>query len=245
MTSMEALHASLLRPAVIHILRASGFHSTRPSVIDTLTDLAARYLLIVASRTAEHAQDRTIASIIDIPPQQESETEVSSEELYPTVTDVRLGLTDAAFFTPTMTASEEAWAETMRKPLSAYPAGARDKERRRRDAEDTRDIREFVDWAVGPAAREIRRIAGLLHEDITGSAIAPATAPTQPHVEKEDYLAALKKKNHTGKNDGLRYAGTLLGDNVNDSRVMRIEGGPPNFGEWMQGLKRKREDTAI
>ncbi|KAM5451178.1 hypothetical protein MaudCBS49596_003883 [Microsporum audouinii] len=49
------LHISLLRPPVIQILRAAGFHSTRPAVVDTLTDMASRYLLLLASSTAQHA----------------------------------------------------------------------------------------------------------------------------------------------------------------------------------------------
>jgi len=55
MTTPQALHHSLLRPCVLHILRAAGYHSTRPSVLDTLTDLAARYMLLLASSAAAHA----------------------------------------------------------------------------------------------------------------------------------------------------------------------------------------------
>ncbi|KAF3481836.1 bromodomain associated protein [Arthroderma uncinatum] len=53
--STPDLHISLLRPPVIQILRAAGFHSTRPAVVDTLTDMASRYLLLLASATAQHA----------------------------------------------------------------------------------------------------------------------------------------------------------------------------------------------
>lgn len=49
------LHSALLRPPIIQILRAQGFHSTRPSVLETLSDLTARYLMILASSTATHA----------------------------------------------------------------------------------------------------------------------------------------------------------------------------------------------
>lgn len=49
------LHITLLRPPIIQILRAAGFHSTRPAVLDTLTDIASRYLLLLASSTAQHA----------------------------------------------------------------------------------------------------------------------------------------------------------------------------------------------
>jgi len=55
MTTPQSLHHSLLRPCILHILRAAGYHSTRPSVLDTLTDLAARYMLLLAQTTASHA----------------------------------------------------------------------------------------------------------------------------------------------------------------------------------------------
>lgn len=55
MTTPHALHHALLRPCILHILRAAGYHSTRPSVLDTLTDLAARYIVLLAQTAADHA----------------------------------------------------------------------------------------------------------------------------------------------------------------------------------------------
>lgn len=55
MTTPPELHHSLLRPCILHILRAAGYHATRPSVLDSLTDLAARYLLLLAQTTAARA----------------------------------------------------------------------------------------------------------------------------------------------------------------------------------------------
>ncbi|CAG8047186.1 unnamed protein product [Penicillium nalgiovense] len=49
------LHNALLRPPIIQILRAQGFHSTRPSVLESIQDLTGRYLIILASAAAEHA----------------------------------------------------------------------------------------------------------------------------------------------------------------------------------------------
>ena len=49
------LHVSLLRPPVLQILRAAGFQSARSAAFDALVDLAARYLLLLATRTAAHA----------------------------------------------------------------------------------------------------------------------------------------------------------------------------------------------
>lgn len=55
MATPQALHHALLRPCILHILRAAGYHSTRSSVLDTVTDLAARYMYILAQSTAAHA----------------------------------------------------------------------------------------------------------------------------------------------------------------------------------------------
>ncbi|EGE00097.1 bromodomain associated protein [Trichophyton tonsurans CBS 112818] len=83
------LHISLLRPPVIQILRAAGFHSTRPAVVDTLTDLAGRYLLFLASSTAQHA--------------------INSHAVCPTPTldDILMALQDVGALRPQMSRLEE------------------------------------------------------------------------------------------------------------------------------------------
>ena len=53
--SPNDLHISLLRPPVLHILRAAGFQSARPAAVDSLVDLAARYLDLLANKTAAYA----------------------------------------------------------------------------------------------------------------------------------------------------------------------------------------------
>ena len=50
--STHHLQHALLRPPVLHILRAAGFHSTRPAVLDSLTELAGRYMEILARAVA-------------------------------------------------------------------------------------------------------------------------------------------------------------------------------------------------
>lgn len=55
MTGPSALFQALLRPAILQILRASGYHSTKGAVLDALTDLAARYLSALCEATAGHA----------------------------------------------------------------------------------------------------------------------------------------------------------------------------------------------
>ena len=238
MSAQNKFHSHLLRPAIIHILRAQGFHSTRPSVLDTITDLAARYLSLLAQRTAYFVYDRTTTSSN---PPDPSDTSASNPDhpttsplqtidaSIPTIPDIRLALSSAAVFNATTTASEEVWAELLRKPLSALPAGAQDKERRRRDEEDTLDVQDFLDWITGAANAEIMRIAGLQDENgvvaaSAGAAVSAATGGAaaaggaagkavgveELEERKDDYLALLRKKrSKTG--EGSRFAGTALG----------------------------------
>jgi transcription initiation factor TFIID subunit 3 len=55
----------------------------------------------------------------------------------------------------------------LREPLDEVPErnGLRQKEIQRRDAEDTHEIQEFIDWFSGPVYVEIKRIAGLSVDD--------------------------------------------------------------------------------
>ena len=86
--SSHALYSSLLRPPVLHILRAAGFHATRPAVLDTLVDLAARYLALLATTTASH-------------------TILNHNDSTPTIVDVRMALQDVGALTPQISIMEE------------------------------------------------------------------------------------------------------------------------------------------
>ncbi|KAI5283058.1 hypothetical protein KEM54_002456, partial [Ascosphaera aggregata] len=84
-----SLYHTLLRPPIIQILRAAGFHAARPTVVDTLTDLAARYLLLLASSTAAH---------IDLS---------HPETPRPTLPDILYSLREAGAFRPQLSECEE------------------------------------------------------------------------------------------------------------------------------------------
>ncbi|KAJ5091133.1 hypothetical protein NUU61_006003 [Penicillium alfredii] len=86
------LHGALLRPPIIQILRAHGFHSTRPSVLESLSDLTARYLMILASSTAAHAANS------------------HAEDPSPVLEDVYQALQDAGAIRPQLREWEEEWA---------------------------------------------------------------------------------------------------------------------------------------
>lgn len=93
MPSTQAIFHALLRPAIIQILRATGFHSAKPTVIDSLTDLAGRYLEILCQETARHAADNALEPSFD------GTTE-------PSIVDVRLALEEVGAFLP-----ERDWEE--------------------------------------------------------------------------------------------------------------------------------------
>ncbi|OAP63966.1 hypothetical protein AYL99_03193 [Fonsecaea erecta] len=129
MTSAD-LHTALLRPAVLQILRAAGFSSARPVVIDTVTDLAARYLLLLASSTAQNAFN-------------------THNTFVPTVQDVRLALAQAGALVPQMNTVEESLKGDVEIVEGVWVP-----------FEDLRGVEAFVNWAHGPINKEIRRIAG-------------------------------------------------------------------------------------
>lgn len=86
--SATELHAALLRPAVLQILKTVGYSAASSSVVDTLTDLAARYLLLLASQTAEIASS-------------------SHDSILATVQDVRIAMDKAGALRPQMSITEE------------------------------------------------------------------------------------------------------------------------------------------
>jgi transcription initiation factor TFIID subunit 3 len=73
-------------------LRAAGFGYARPAVIDTVTDLAAKYLMLLASSTAQNAFNTHTTFV-------------------PTIQDVRLALSQAGALAPQMSTVEESLRE--------------------------------------------------------------------------------------------------------------------------------------
>ncbi|TLD27017.1 hypothetical protein PspLS_04471 [Pyricularia sp. CBS 133598] len=66
MTPPATLFHALLRPSVLQILRATGYHCTRPAVLDSLTDLAANYLLALCRAAAQHTTDDVAPGLAEI-----------------------------------------------------------------------------------------------------------------------------------------------------------------------------------
>ena len=209
-STTSGFHHALLRPVIIHVLRAAGFHSARPSVVDTLADIAARYLILLASTTADYAQ-------------------LNHWTVEPDATDVRMALHDCGVLIPSLTGTEEAWKEALRKPIEQFTErnGVRQRMQQERDEEDTADVRAFIDWVTGKQNAEIRRIAGLLPD-------GDRPAGSEPE-ERVDFLKALMKK-HSKTGEESRFQGTWLGIPAED-RPVKIEGGPvETVKEWNEKI---------
>ncbi|SPO00845.1 related to TAF(II) complex (TBP-associated protein complex) component [Cephalotrichum gorgonifer] len=88
MASPPAFYHALLRPTVLQILRATGYYACKPAVLDTLTEIAARYLILLAEKTAAHAVSNDTAES-------------------PTIVDVRMALQDVAAVLPERSLGEQ------------------------------------------------------------------------------------------------------------------------------------------
>jgi transcription initiation factor TFIID subunit 3 len=129
MATSHAIHHQLLRPSVLHILRAAGYHSTKPSVLDALTDIAARHLTLLATSTVRHS----------------STNHPDSLELL--VEDMRMAMQDCGVLNPERVLEDQAWGTS--------------------EAEDTRGVDAFIEWARGRENKEIMRVATDGEEGVT------------------------------------------------------------------------------
>lgn len=272
----HSLHRALLRPMVLHTLRAAGFHSTKPSVLDTLVNITERYLLLLASTTAKHALN-------------------SHNDAEPTIGDVRMALRECGVLVPFESSGEEGWRETLRRPgvilgeeakevverrdgaaksgLAAAEDAARarrEAEGRKRDADDLRDVRSFARWVDGEQYAEIKRIAGLSGDSVTGPAAGAATGAAAAvstngsgtqltavglgggKVPAEDFLEKMKKRHFkavtsAAGGEDSRFHGTVLGKRQlqefeGDEKAVVLEGGPvQHLRDWRPRLETKTE----
>lgn len=93
MGGQPAIFHALLRPAILQILRATGYHATRGAVLDSLTDLAARYLAALCEATAAHA------------------THNHGDAGAYTAVDVRIALQDVGALLPERADAQQAWRD--------------------------------------------------------------------------------------------------------------------------------------
>lgn len=119
MTPPATLFHALLRPSVLQILRATGYHCTRPAVLDSLTDLAANYLLALCRAASQHTID----------------------DVAPGLAEIRMALEDVGALAP-----EDDDVQTVQDFVDWF-AGARNAEIRRIVADG--DAEAPADWLTG------------------------------------------------------------------------------------------------
>ncbi|KAK4101642.1 hypothetical protein N658DRAFT_425030 [Parathielavia hyrcaniae] len=224
MTPPPPLYHALLRPAILQILRATGYHGAKTSVLDSVTDLAARYLLHLCRLTALSATHNNAdtssppllfmtttssddpsaatAALPLLPPPPPPPPIPNPAVPAPTLVDVRMALQRAGALLPERILEEQ---ETLGE-------------------EDTRGVEAFVAWATGPLSREIKRIA------------------LDGNDEAADYLDALKRK-HSKSDDDSKYLGTLLGRAIEHGDVL-VEGGEcPSIFVWEERRRAAGQKT--
>ncbi|KAL8731115.1 MAG: hypothetical protein Q9166_003643 [cf. Caloplaca sp. 2 TL-2023] len=168
--SSHAIYTTLLRPPVLHILRAAGFHATKPAVLDTLVDLTARYLALLASHSAVHAQENHYDPTL-------------------TVTDVRMALQDVGALWPQKSAMEEhLTGEEDMRGIEAFVKWAM--------GEESREIRRVAGLIETEAPLPGIDVPAEKEDFLTGMCLK---RPPNIHGAYPSFAALKKKHNKTGE----------------------------------------------
>ncbi|ROT37407.1 hypothetical protein SODALDRAFT_195894 [Sodiomyces alkalinus F11] len=243
MTPPTTLFHAFLRPCVLQILRATGYHAARPVVIDTFTELAARYLLSLCHATSAHALDNAsttaaaAAAVTSDGLNDDEETQPYDSPINPSITivNVRMALEEAGafairerFLEPDPGTEQQRQHEQLHQEQRKFILGSD----RDRMAEDTRGVDEFIAWFSGSKCRAIREmvIAGLGDGVVTAGTAEGDSSAT-------DYLNALLSK-HSKSTEDFKFHGTILGKGIESSPEVLVEGGElSSIHKWMQMMR--------
>ena len=228
--STDRLMLSLLRPPILHILRAAGFTTTRPSVLDALVDITSRYLLLLTQHTARH---HLLRSPHASPIHDTSEINI---------TDIRLAMQDLRLLSPQISAMEEQVKreEDMRgiEGFINWCTGDINKEIRR--------IAGLEPDASDPTTQSISVKPVDLPTTTTTTADGDKIAAVLVDPPREDFLTQLKKR-HAKTKDGeeARWQGTVLGKDMGE-REIRIEGWDiDTLQAWAERLHAKNQNQVV
>ena len=152
------LFHALLRPSILQILRATGFHSTRPAVLDTLTDLAARYLTQLAAATAQHAAANNAHPAFAY-----DGTVGDAGDACAGVTDVRMALQDVGAVVPgevVEVVEGEVWRveREVRRKRKRGEIEEEEEEEVCWGQEDVRGMEDFIAWFSSARMKELQAL---------------------------------------------------------------------------------------
>lgn len=273
MTPPPPLFHALLRPAVLQILRATGYHGAKTSVLDSVTDLAARYFFHLCELTALYAthnndsipedeelhdHDRPPHSLLTNGVDGPTTTSPPPPSLAPaTATNPATGGSVVVLPVPAPTIVDVRMA--LQRAGALLPERL-EEEQAYFGAEDMRGVEGFVAWAMGPLNREITRIA-LDGNDEAGdyldgefflstfsrtySWISVESEVNEARGEKKKKLTTLPalKKKHSKNDDDSKYLGTLLGRGIEHGSVL-VEGGEcPSISVWEERRRAASQKT--
>ncbi|KOS16938.1 Transcription initiation factor TFIID subunit 3 [Escovopsis weberi] len=214
MSSPSSIFHAFLRPSILQILRATGYHSTRPSVLDSLTDLAARYLLLLCEKTAGNAlNNHGDPGDFD-------------------VVDIRLALQEVGALPPEKVSlgkpsrkfqEQRSGSEGQDEEDGEEEEEAEEEEEEEEEEdehEDLRGVEEFIQWFSGARMKEMMQMG-------SGDGESDAT----------DYLTVLKKK-HSKTGDDAKWQGTIFGRCHDSTGEILVEGGlVTSIEEWIASRK--------
>lgn len=218
------LQNALIRPALLQILRAAGFHNISAAALDVLTDLAIRYLVLLASSTAQNAFN-------------------NHNDYVPTIQDVRIALLEVGALRPQMSVLEERAKGSVKvngqivpfedmRGVEGFLSWAK--------GPPNREIRRIAGLALGPG--DVVEV-GVLDEQedyLTGEKFLSCLAA----LKEADCSPALKKK-YNKAGDDARYQGTLLGKEA-EQQTINIVGGPVgSILEWHNQLRSRTVSSQV
>lgn len=207
------LHAALLRPAIIQIVKAMGYNLAKPSALDSIADLAARYLLLLASETAQAARD-------------------THGYDQPTIQDIRMALYKVGALRPQLDLAEEAARGTEIIHGREFPfedlrgvdsfvtwaQGPICKEIRRVAGLDGGESDNIADLAAGMDENE-DYVTGKFYESVLTCSLLIET------------IVAIKKK-HSKTAEDSKFEGTMLGKDADLQPVSIAGGSIETLSQW-------------
>ncbi|KAM0286964.1 hypothetical protein ACHAQH_000648 [Verticillium albo-atrum] len=212
------LYHALLRPCILQILRATGYHATRPAVLDTLTELAVRYLLTLCRHTAARALDNN--------PHHDP-----TDEHPLRVTDVRMALEDVGALGVVERFVEP---EEGGRANGSGADGQAAAYRACRGDDDTRGVDEFAAWFGSARCRAIREMAV---DGIGEGVVGTGSAAQEGDVPAGDYLHALMSR-HSKSAEDSKFHDTILGRGNEHTGDVLVEGGDlPSIASWMDMMR--------